>query len=87
MTTQSPVVSQLLGGSNFGRSIYAVDVRLTIPNMSVTYLYNVLLDMFLKELKDLCLFRKLVYDTVYENGVPQRCCQFSCISQEMRMFV
>lgn len=53
----------------------------------MTYLYNVLPDMLLEEFKDLCLRRKLVYDTVHENGVPQRCRQFGGISQEMWVFV
>jgi hypothetical protein len=55
-TTQSPVVSQLLGGSNLGRSKSVVNIRhrqyLTCP---ITYLYNVLRNMLLEELKDLSL--------------------------------
>lgn len=55
MTAQSPEVSQLLGGSKFGRSNSPVDNTKHLSNMSVTYLYNVLRDMLLKELKDLSL--------------------------------
>ena len=55
MTTQSPAVSQLLGGSNLDRSKSVVNIRhrqylVTCP---ITYFYNVLRNMLLEELKDL----------------------------------
>jgi len=56
MTTQSPAVSQLLGGSNLGRSENVVDIRHRQYLMcQQTYLYNVLRNMLLEELEDLCL--------------------------------
>ena len=57
MTTQSPAVSQLLGGSNLDRSKNVVNIRHRqyLATCPITYLYNVLRNMLFEELKDLCL--------------------------------
>ena len=57
MTTQSPAVFQLLGGSNLDRSKSVVNIlhRQYLVTCPKTYLYNVLRNMLLEELKDLCL--------------------------------